>query len=111
MDELDHQIRPAFDREIIVNTRNGGMMESRQQIGFPLEVLDDRIAHEGVGRGVDHFLDRHQLRHIGEVHITCAIHRSHAAYADDLLNRITIREQSACLKLARRAGIFIALII
>jgi hypothetical protein len=45
------------------------------------------------------------------MHITGAIHRSHAAYADDLLNRITIGEQSACLKLARRAGIFVALII
>ena len=86
-------------------------MESCQQVGFAFEVLYNGLAHERVGRGIDHFLDRHQFRHIREMHITGAIHRSHAAYADDLLNRITIGEQSACLKLARRAGIFVALII
>ena len=86
------------------------MVESGQQVGFAFEVLHDGFTHKGVRSRVDHFLDRHQLGHIGEVHITGAIDRPHAPYSDHFLNRIAIGKCETCLKLARSAGIITSIV-
>ena len=66
------------------------MMEGCQQIGFTLEILNDRFAHERIRRAVDHFLHSHQLGHIWKVHVTRAINRPHTAQPYNLLNCVTV---------------------
>jgi len=87
------------------------MVECGQQVGFTLEVLDDGFPNEWVRSCIDHFLDRYQLGDIGKVHIAGAIDRTHPAYTDHFLNRITIGKCYTCLKLTWGIGAFIALIV
>ena len=86
-------------------------MECGKQVGFALEVLDDRIAHEWVGRGVDHFLHCHKLGHIGEVHVAGAVDRTHPANTNHLLNCIAVGKCKARLKLTWRGRTLITLVI
>ena len=111
MDELQDQVGPAFHCEIIVDAGDGRVVQGGQQIGLPLEVLHDGFAYQGVWSGVDHFLDRHQLGHIGEMHVTSAVNRAHAANANHLLNRVAVDESDTCLKLTGNARVLVTLVV
>lgn len=99
VDELQHEVRTIILRKIIVNARDGGVVERGQQVGFALEVLDDGLPHQRVGSEVDHLFDRHQFYHIGEVQVAGAVDRSHAANADHFLNQIALGKRGSRLQL------------
>ena len=86
-------------------------MERGKHICLTLEILDDGFTHERVRRGIDHFLDRYELGHIGEVHIAGAINRTHPANPNHLLNCIAVGKRKTRLKLTRRGRTLITLVI
>ena len=45
--------------KVIINTRNGGMIERGKHICLALKILDDHLAHKWVGSGVNHLLHSH----------------------------------------------------
>ena len=87
------------------------MVKRGEQVGFPLEILDDGFAHQGVWRGIDHFLDGDQFGDIREVHITGAVDRTHPADTNHLLNCIAVGKCKSRLKLTRRGRTLITLVI
>ena len=87
------------------------MVERGEQIGFALEILDDRLAHQGIRRGIDHFLDGYKLGDVGEVHIASAVHRTHSANTNHLLNCIAVNKLEARLKLTGGGSALITLVI
>jgi len=111
MDKFKDQIGPAFDRKIIIYARNGRMVEGGQHICLALKILHNGLAHERIRGCVDHFLDRHQLGHIGEMHVTGAVNRTHAANANHLLNRIAVDKSDACLKLTGNTRVLVTLVV
>ncbi len=78
------------------------MVERGQQVGLAFEILDDRLADERVGREVDHFLDRHQFDHVGEMQVAGAVNRAHAAHPDHFLDQVALRKCRASLQLSAR---------
>ena len=76
------------------------MIQCCQKIGLALEIMNDGLPRKRIGRGIDHFLDGHQLGHIGEMQIAGAVNRPHAANANHFLNQIPIRQRRAGLQLS-----------
>ncbi len=99
VNEFQDQIGTVFLGKIIVNARDGWMVQRCQNIGFALEIVDDRHARVGVRCNIEHLLDSHQLGDIGKMHIAGAINRSHAANADHFLNMIPVDQRCAGLQL------------
>ena len=87
------------------------MVERGEQIGFALEILDDRLAHQGIRRGIDHLLDRYELGDVGEVHIAGAVYRTHSADTNHLLNYIAVNKLKTRLKLTGSGSALITLVI
>ena len=86
-------------------------MQCGKQVGFPLEILDDRFTHQRIGRGIDHFLDRHKFGHVWEVHVAGAVDRTHPANTDHLLDCVAVGECKTRLKLTWRGRTLITLVI
>ena len=87
------------------------MVERGEQIGFALEILDDRLAHQGIRHGIDHFLDRYELGDVGEVHVAGAVDRTHPTNTNHFLNCIAVGKCQSRLKLTWRGRALITLII
>jgi hypothetical protein len=75
------------------------MIKRGEHIRFALEILDDGLPDQQVGRSVDHLLHRNQFNHIGEVQVTRAVNRPHAAHTDYILNTVAANQRDARLKL------------
>lgn len=75
------------------------MIEGRKQIGFTLEILDDCLAHQRVGRHINHLFDRHQFHNAGKMQIAGPIHRPHPADANHILNQVTVDKRRSRLQL------------
>lgn len=86
-------------------------MKRGKHIGFTLEVLDNGFTHQGIRRGVDHFLDCHKLGDVGEVHVAGAVNRTHPADTNHFLNCVAVGKCQSRLKLTRRGRTLITLII
>ncbi len=76
------------------------MSQGNQDIGFPLEVLNDRFPDHRVWSGVDHFLHRYEFEHIRKMQIASAVNRAHPSNPDDFLDGISINQNGAGLKLS-----------
>ena len=87
------------------------MVEGGQHICLALKILHNGLAHERVRGCVDHFLDCHQLGHIGEVHVTGAINRAHSTDADHFLNQVAFGKCDTRLKLTWSGRALITLVI
>ena len=83
------------------------MVERCQKIGLALEIMNDGLPRERIGRVIDHFFNGHQLGHIGEMQISGAINRTHAANADHFLNIIAIDQRQPGLKLSAGTSGFV----
>lgn len=68
-----------------------------------LEILHNSLnSNDRVRSKVHHFLHGHQFHHIWEMQVAGAIYRPHAAYADHILNDVTVNKRNARLKLLAR---------
>jgi hypothetical protein len=105
MDEFQDQIGALADGEIVVNTRDGWMAQSSQDVGFTLEDLEDILADEGVGDLADHLFDRHKAYRL-EVLVASAVDGPHATHADNFLDLIAILEDVTLFELGELAASF-----
>ncbi len=90
VDEFQHQVGTIILTEIIINPRNGRVVEGCQDIGFTFKILDNGLSDQRIGGAVDHLFDRHQFHHTGKMQVTGTINRTHAAHADHFLDHIAI---------------------
>ena len=95
VDEFQHQVRPVLLREIVVDAWDRRMAERGEQVGFALEVLDNRRPHEHVRDRVDHLLDGHQFGDIRKMQVTGSIHRPHSPDTDRFLNVVALGESDS----------------
>jgi hypothetical protein len=89
-DELKDQIRALFVREIIIDARDGGVIEGSQNIGFAFEVVDDCIVDGLVTGEVDHLFDCDAFENIREMKVPGRVHCAHASNTDNALDQVAV---------------------
>jgi len=71
------------------------MVEGRQNIGFTLEILNNRLLDSRITGLVDHFFYSHQLNQLREMEIAGPVDGAHPANTDDFLDQIAVNEGDA----------------
>src|SRR5215813_12698441 len=88
-----HQIvaAPVAVEKILVDRRDRGVIQTGEQIGLAVEVLDGFRARALVGEHLDHLFDGYGT--VGEIEILGQIHRPHTAATDPSSDLVTGAQQ------------------
>jgi hypothetical protein len=104
MDKFQDKIGTVILGKIIINTGDGRVIKRGEHIGFTLKILDDRLANQRIGGGIDHLLNSNQLNHIGKVQVTGAVYRPHAPHSNHILDAVTANQRNIRGKLLTGMG-------
>src|SRR3972149_1681161 len=108
MNKLQNEIRTIVLCKIIVNARNGRMIERGKHVGLTFKILYNGLTHQRIRNTIDHFLHRHQLDDIWKMQVAGAIDTPHAANTNDILNDVSVPQLYPRLQLLAAWGLSIA---
>ena len=68
------------------------MVQGDEDIGFPLKILYDGLAHQWITRLEDHFLHSHQLHRIWKMQVSGAVNRPHPTHANHFFDGVAVHQ-------------------